>query len=116
MKLLFTISMLCMSLSLGAKTWKVGSKVFEVSRCPDQYCRISTPCLDSKKTECLALKAMKKKVKAESGPGGTNPGSAVCQKHHKGSVFIAQDEKANQVAFCRFSDESFLSLDGLWHW
>lgn len=60
--------------------------------------------------------AMKNKIQSDTGPGGTNPGSGVCQKHHQGSVFVARDEKGNEVAFCLFKDNSFLSLDGLWRW
>jgi hypothetical protein len=102
--------------SIRAESWSVGTKTLEIARCPKQYCLISAPCLSDQKIECQALKAMKNKVQSDTGPGGTNPGSGVCQKHHQGSVFVARDEKGNEVAFCLFKDDSFLSLDGLWRW
>ena len=116
MRSFLTLFTLLLSGSLWAGEWSVGTHKLEVSQCPKQYCLISSPCLSTGKTECQALKAMKNKIQADTGPGGTNPGSGVCQKSHQGSVFVARDEKGNEVAFCRFKDDSFLSLDGLWRW
>ena len=31
-------------------------------------------------------------------------------------VIIAMNDEGGTNAFCRFSDGSLLSLDGLWHW
>jgi hypothetical protein len=114
-RLILLLSILVTS-NLRAESWSVGAKSLEIARCPKQYCLISSPCLSDQKSECQALKAMKNKVKAKSGPGGTNPGSAVCSQNLKGKVFIARDEKKNQTAFCQFTDGSFISLDGLWYW
>ncbi|MCE3011523.1 MAG: hypothetical protein LW878_00505 [Proteobacteria bacterium] len=116
MKTILFLSSLLLSSALWAESWSVGGKSLEIARCPQQYCLISKACLSDQKTACLALKAMKNKIQSDTGPGGTNPGSGVCQKHHQGSVFVARDEKGNEVAFCLFKDDSFLSLDGLWRW
>jgi len=116
MQKLAAIFILLFSLSSKASGWSVGAKSLEVSRCPSQYCLISSTCLKNLKVECQALKAMKNKVQSDAGPGGTNPGSGVCQKHYQGSVFVARDDQQNEVAFCSFKDGSFLSLDGLWRW
>jgi hypothetical protein len=116
MKTLLLLSSLLLSSALWAESWSVGGKSLEIARCPKQYCLISKPCLSDQKKECQALKAMNNKVKSESGPGGSNPGSAVCSQKLQGKVFIARDEKKNQTAFCQFADGSFISLDGLWYW
>jgi len=116
MKLTLGFLIILLSQSLQAMTYRIGEKDISAVRCPKQTCLISKACLENDKMECQALKALKKKVKSDTGPGGTNPGSSVCQKSYNGSVFIATDEKKNQVAFCQFRDGSFLSLDGLWVW
>ncbi len=96
--------------------WKVGEQKIEIAQCANGACLISKSCLDKSKPACLALKASENRQKSDVGPGGTNPGSAVCKKFHKAGVIIAVSDEGATNAFCRFSDGSLLSLDGLWHW
>ncbi len=93
-----------------------GGVPVEVSRCPKGFCLISTPCVNGTQPTCRALEVMNNRVVAGTGPGGTNPGSGVCQAKLNGSGFVAKDAAENEQAFCRFADGSFLSLDGLWRW
>jgi hypothetical protein len=91
--------------------WKIGTQKLELVQCSNGTCLISKDC-----SSCLALKASQNKQKSDVGPGGTNPGSAVCTNYHKAGVIIAMNDEGGTNAFCRFSDGSILSLDGLWHW
>ena len=91
--------------------WKIGSQKIELAKCPNGTCMISKDC-----SACLALKASQSRQKSDVGPGGTNPGSSVCTQFHKAGVIIATNDEGGTTAFCRFSDGSLLSLDGLWHW
>jgi hypothetical protein len=91
--------------------WKIGAQKLELVQCSNGTCMISKDC-----SSCLALKASQNKQKSDVGSGGTNPGSAVCTKFHKAGVIIAMNDEGGTNAFCRFSDGSLLSLDGLWHW
>ncbi len=93
--------------------WKIGTHTLAVSKCPHGHCLISTSCLQQ---DCLAKRAWQKKHKAVVGPGGSNPGSAVCQKIHQAGVVIAMNDQGGSEAFCRFADGSLITLDGLWHW
>jgi hypothetical protein len=99
-----------------ASSWSVRGVPVEVSRCPKGYCLISTPCVNGVQPNCRALEVMNNRVVADTGPGGTNPGSGVCEAKLNGSVFVAKDAAGNEAGFCRFADGSFLSLDGLWRW
>jgi hypothetical protein len=105
--LLFYIA-LC---SVAQADWKIGQQTLALEKCPSGSCLISKDCVS-----CLALKANQNKQKSDVGPGGTNPGSAVCTKFHKAGIVIAMNDDGGTNAFCRFSDGSLLSLDGLWHW
>jgi hypothetical protein len=98
------------------KVWRVGNTVIDVSRCPKGFCLISSGCLTEAGKTCQALHVMNNRVQADSGPGGTNPGSGVCQQRLQGQVFVARDQAGNEQSFCRFADGSFLSSDGLWRW
>jgi hypothetical protein len=91
--------------------WTIGTQKLDLVQCSNGTCMISKDC-----SSCMALKASQNKQKSDVGPGGTNPGSAVCTKFHKAGVIIAMNDKGGTNAFCRFSDGSLLSLDGLWHW
>jgi hypothetical protein len=72
---------------------------------------INPSCL--KKENCQAAQAIKNKVAdAKIGKGGAHPASKVCREHHKGQIVIAFKGDESQ-SFCRFSDESYASLDGL---
>lgn len=95
--------------------WKIGGQALELSACPQGPCLISTQCLKAS-AGCQALVAWKNKHKGVVGPGGSNPGSAVCSQVHKAGVVIALDGKGGSEAFCRFADGSLITLDGLWHW
>lgn len=105
-----TFILLLVSMSALAD-WKIGQQKIELVRCPNGPCLISKDC-----SNCLALKASQSKQRSDVGPGGTNPGSAVCTKFHKAGVVIAMSDEGGTNAFCRFSDGSLVSLDGLWHW
>lgn len=102
--------------SLAWAEWKIGDQKIEIAQCPNGSCLISKDCLEKSKPVCLALKASQNRQKSDVGPGGTNPGSAVCRDYHKAGVVIATSAEGGSNAFCRFSDGSILSLDGLWHW
>jgi hypothetical protein len=114
--LVFALLCAIAPLASMANNWTVRGVPVEVSRCPKGYCLVSTPCVSGAQPNCRALEVMNNRVVADSGPGGTNPGSGVCQTKLNGSVFVAKDSSGNEVAFCRFADGSFLSLDGLWRW
>ena len=64
--------------------WKIGTQKLELVQCSNGTCMISKDC-----SSCLALKASQNKQKSDVGPGGANPGSAVCTKFHKAGVIIA---------------------------
>ncbi len=96
--------------------WTIAQQKVELTQCPNGSCVISKSCLEKKQPPCMALKAAENRQKSDVGPGGTNPGSAVCTKFHKAGVVIAMNDEGGTNAFCRFSDGSLLSLDGLWHW
>jgi len=96
----------------AAETWYLSGHAVELEACPAKHCRIQ--CSGIK--DCLALRHFKSPLKAdEAAEGGANPGSGVCRKL-KGAVSIVEDKEKNQMALCRFSDGSLISLDGLWVW
>lgn len=112
----FTIILALLFSASALADWKIGDQKLEIVQCANGSCLISKSCLDKSRPACLALKASENRQKSDVGPGGTNPGSAVCSKFHKGGVVIAMNDEGGTNAFCRFSDGSLLSLDGLWHW
>jgi hypothetical protein len=114
MKFVALIALLISSSVLA--DWKIGEQKLEIAQCPNGSCLISKDCLEKTKPICLALKASQNRQKSDVGPGGTNPGSSVCSKFHKAGVVLAMNDEGGTNAFCRFSDGSLLSLDGLWHW
>ncbi len=63
--------------------------------------------------ECFELAGLKKASMKDlpkyPGPGGRNPGAALCKYSAKGKVFIAYDDKRNQQSFCKFADGSYVT-------
>lgn len=115
MKTLATLVVMLFSSSLLAD-WNIGGAKVDLVPCPQSACLVSRSCMNKSQSTCLALKAAARKVKSKSGPGGTNPGSAVCTEQHNGKVYLAMDEKKRTVALCGFADQSFITLDSLWVW
>ena len=93
--------------------WKVRDLDLNAVPCPNKNCYISKSCL-KEDTDCDALKAYQNPRKGKVGPGGSNPGSAVCKDFFKGFVNVAKDEKGNEESFCVFKDKTVLSLSGVW--
>jgi len=105
--------MICFTSSSVFAEWKIGGKLLDVAKCEKRSCLISRVCPEDK---CLAAKALANPQKGVVGEGGKNPGSGVCTSYHKAAVVIASSPEGSTQAFCRFSDGSLLSLDGLWVW
>jgi putative hemolysin len=109
MKRMLLLILLLINQSFAAEVWKIGEQELKLVKCPEKFCMYL--CADK---DCHALKALKNPVKATLTEDGRNPGSEVCKKQG-GEVSIAES-KSGQLALCRFSDGSQISLDGLWVW
>lgn len=109
MKRVLILIVVCINSALAADVWKIGEQELKLVKCPEKFCMYQ--CDDK---NCLALKAMNNPIKATLTEDGRNPGSAVCKKLG-GEVSIAESQ-SGQMALCRFSDGSQISLDGLWVW
>jgi len=92
-------------------SWFIGDHAIPLERCPRGYCRIYCP--DPK--ACLALRYHSAPLRGELDSGGSNPGASVCRQR-EGRVSILRDPAGNEMAVCRFHDDSMISVDGLWIW
>lgn len=105
------------SLGIGLRadtleTWSIGNHHIVLDKCPRGYCRIHCPQAKS----CLAMDYHKTPLKGEmAATGGANPGAGVCRAR-SGHVSILRDKDGNEMAMCRFHDQSMISVDGLWVW
>lgn len=113
MKILILFIINCSSL-FAESVWSYGSRKLEVEFLQNEKVFISKECLKVKKT-CLAFRAISHPLPGIfSSFGGINPGSRVCSEKLLGKIFIATDEEGGTQAFCLFSDQSYVSLGGLW--
>lgn len=109
MTILF-ILLVQLSWSQTPQKWWIGNVALDFVQAPEGGL-VNPSCL--KNATCLAALAVKNKASsAKVGRGGKNPGSDVCRTQHKGSVVIASRGDRTQ-GFCHFSDDSYVSLDGL---
>lgn len=92
---------------LAQEEWFVDSVVYKLHR-HSSGALINNICI--KNPNCMAVLAIKNKTPMKILPGGKNPGSTAC-KEKDGIVFIAERKHTSQ-GFCRFRDNSFVSLSG----
>lgn len=100
--------------SAQSEEWFIGDQSVKLERCTTGFCRIYCP-KGPKDGVCLARLYSQNPLKGEVGPGGTNPGSGVCSRR-SGLTSILKDRAGNEMAVCRFRDDSMISVDGLWVW
>lgn len=66
-------------------------------------------------SSCVALKNLPQATAElnDMNDGGRNPGVPICRRL-KGSVVLGQTPQGDQQSFCRFTDESYISLASLY--
>jgi hypothetical protein len=94
------------------KDWKVGQTYLHTTEVPSFGWIINSDCNQCKAFEGAKLASLKN-IKKEAKSGGKNPGSLICASFEKTEIFLALDKAGNQMTFCRFPDQSFISNESL---
>lgn len=97
--------------SAKSEEWFIGDQSIKLEKCATGFCWLFCP----REGVCLARLYSESPLKGEVGRGGTNPGSGVCSRRG-GKVSILKDRTGNEMAICRFRDDSMVTVDGLWVW
>jgi hypothetical protein len=100
-----------------ATRWRVGNEPIELAPCGVRaHCEVSAWCRHPE-ASCQALEAAKTPAKGDGGPGGTNPGHAVCERHFGGQTVVATHlDTKDEQSFCTFPDRSAVSSNAIWIW
>ena len=100
-----------------ATRWRVGNEPIELAACGVRaFCKVSAWCRHPE-ASCQALQAARKPAKGDVGPGGANPGHAVCERHFGGRTLVATHlDTKNEESFCAFPDRSVVSSNSIWIW
>ena len=102
--------------ALTSQIWHYGDLFYPFRIEPSTKALISKKCVESQEP-CLALKAVKNKLKMEFSElqlaGGKNPSSLLCSQGFHGTVLIFKDSKGNENSFCQFPDLSMVRANDL---
>lgn len=100
-----------------ATRWRIGDEPLELAPCGLRaYCDVSAWCRHPD-ASCQALKAAMNPAKGDVGPGGMNPGHAVCEQHFGGRTIVATHlDTKDEQSFCQFPDRSVVSSSAIWIW
>ncbi|WP_397597012.1 hypothetical protein [Silanimonas sp.] len=100
-----------------ATRWRIGEEPVELAPCGVRaHCEVSAWCRHPE-ASCDALEAARRPAKGDVGPGGANPGHAVCEQHFGGRTIVATHlDTKDEQSFCRFPDRSVVSSNAIWVW
>ena len=108
---LFTADVIA-DVGVKAQDWKVGQTYLHTIQVPKAGWILNSDCDKCKALEGARIASLKS-IKKEARSGGKNPGSLICASFEKTEIFLALDKFGNQMTFCRFSDQSFISNESL---
>lgn len=100
-----------------ATRWRIGEEPVELAPCGVRaHCEVSAWCRHPE-ASCDALEAARRPAKGDVGPGGANPGHAVCEQHFGGRTIVATHlDTKDEQSFCHFPDRSVVSSNAIWVW
>ena len=108
----WTLILLLFSFPTWAASWRFEGEALDLAEVKDQPgVLLSSSCLKKNCTAKLALDGLLGGLEPENYDGlGFNPVAALCT----GEVIIAAGTVGETRDFCRYSDGSMVSMNGLW--
>lgn len=108
----WTLILLLFSFPVWAASWRFEGDVLDLTELKDQPgVLLSSSCVKKGCTAKLALDGLLGGLATENNDGfGFNPVAALCT----GQVIIAAGKVGETRDFCRYSDGSMVSMNGLW--
>ena len=100
--------------------YTIRGKVRKIISFDDQDLMISEGCARRAKKKvtfkCMAFRALKRKpFKDLDLTGGKNPGAVICRQIN-GQIVWGKDKLQNELTFCEFPDESYVSTGSIAAW